>query len=86
MINAEQLPQALNALQRLIVHAKSQAYDAGNRELCDFLNDIELLPEYVADEWDRTDDFIEMLQGIAQTHPSCRYIVAEFERTPAQTT
>jgi len=82
MIANEQYSQALRALQRLIVHAKDQAYLAGQNKLAELLNDVELLPEIVADEADRTADFVEMLRGIARLHPSCRYIVDEFERVP----
>ena len=82
MIRMEQYPQALRALQRLIVHAKAQAYQAGESRVAELLNDVELLPEYLADERDRTGEFLEMLQGIAQVNPSCRYIVEEFERAP----
>jgi hypothetical protein len=80
MIRVEQYAQALRALQRLIVHAKSQAYQAGESRVAELLNDVELLPEYLADERDRTGEFLEMLQGIAQVNPSCRYIVDEFEK------
>ena len=80
MIHANQHPQALRALQRLIVHAKAQAHGAGQDRLAELLNDVELLPEFLADESDRTGEFIEMLQSIARLHPSCQYIVEEFER------
>ncbi|HLW67900.1 MAG TPA: hypothetical protein VKS79_21465 [Gemmataceae bacterium] len=80
MIRLEQYPQALRALQRLIIHAKSQASQAGESRVAELLNDVELLPEYLADERDRTGEFVEMLQGIAQMNPSCRYIVDEFEQ------
>jgi hypothetical protein len=80
MIQASHYPQALRALQRLIVHAKAQAYEAGQNKVAELLNDVELLPEFLADEGDRTGEFIEMLQGIARVDPSCRYIVDEFER------
>ncbi len=83
MIDAEQLPQALKALQRLIIHSKARAYDSGDLQLAELLNDIELLPEYLANANDRTDEFIEMLQGIVRIHPSCRYIIEEFERVTA---
>jgi hypothetical protein len=80
MIHAEQQPQALRALQRLIVHAKAQAYGVGQDQLADLLNDIELLPEFLADESDRTGEFIEMLHSIARVQPSCQYIIEEFDR------
>jgi hypothetical protein len=81
MIRPDQYPQALRALQRLIVHAKAQAEAAGQSRLAELLNDVELLPEFIADERDRTDEFLEMLGGIVQVHPSCRYLVEEFEQT-----
>ena len=43
-------------------------------------NDIELLPEFLAYESDRTGAFNEMLHSIARVQPSCQYIVAAFER------
>jgi len=86
MIHPEQYPQALRALQGLIVHAKAQAYEAGKDRLAELLNDIELLPEFLADEADRTGEFLEMLQAIGRVHPSCRYIIEGFERVPAGST
>ena len=62
------------------VHAKAQACGAGQDQLAQWLNDIELLPEFLADESDRTGEFIEMLHSIARVQPSCQYIVAELER------
>jgi hypothetical protein len=83
MIDAEHYPQALKALQRLIIQAKSQAYDADATAVAELLNDLELLPEFIADEHDRTGELVEMLQGIARAHPNCRYIIEEFERASA---
>lgn len=80
MIHPEQVPQAFRALQRLIVHAKAQAHGAGQDRLAELLNDVELLPAFLADDSDRTSEFIEMLHSISRTHPSCQYIVEEFER------
>ena len=50
MIPTEQYPQALRAIQRLIVHAKAQASEAGQGQLAELLNDMELLPEFLADD------------------------------------
>ncbi len=80
MIHAEQVAPALRALHRLIVHAKPQARAAGQDRLAELLNDVELLPEFLADESDRTIEFVEMLQSIARVHPSCQYILEEFQR------
>src|SRR5438105_1728909 len=64
MINRDLLPQALKALQRLIIHSKAQAYRTADHNLAELLNDMELLPEFLADGPDRTEEFVEMLQGI----------------------
>lgn len=80
MIRSDRYPQALRALQKLIIHAKAQAYAAGQTGVADLLNDVELLPEYIADDRDRTDDFAQMLEGILEVYPSCRYIVDEFDK------
>ena len=78
MINSDQFPHGLKALQRLIIHSKAQAYNSANHELSELLNDMELLPEFLADSHDCTEEFVDMLQGIARVHPSCGYIVEEF--------
>ena len=83
MIRNEQYHKGLRALQRLIIHAKAQAYQAGEATVGDLLNDVEMLPECLADERDRTEEFAELLHGIAQMHPGCQYIIEEFERSQA---
>jgi len=62
------------------VHAKAQACGAGQDQLAEWLNDIELLPEFLADESVPTGEFIEMLHSIARGQPTCQHIVEEFER------
>jgi len=59
---------------------KAQAGGTGQALLAEWLNDIELLPEFLADESDRTGEFIEMLHNIARVQPSCQYTFEEFER------
>jgi hypothetical protein len=82
MISPDLLPHVLKALQRFIVHCQDQAYASGAGELAQLLNDIELLPEFVADDHDRTEELIETLHGLARIHPGCRYVVEEFDRAP----
>jgi hypothetical protein len=86
MITTDRYQQGLRALQRLIVQAKAQAHDGGQDDLAVLLNDIELLPEFLADEVDRTAEFVEMLESIARAYPQCGYIVEEFRQTPAAAT
>jgi hypothetical protein len=51
----------------------------GKGQLAEWLNDLQPLPEFLADESDRTGEFIEMLHGIARVQPNSQYIVEEFE-------
>lgn len=83
MIQPEILPHVLKALQRLIVHAKTRAYEGETETVAAFLNDCELIPEMVADEADRTDEAVETIRDIVKTHPHCRYVVDEFNQAVA---
>jgi hypothetical protein len=66
---------ALIAIHKLIVYAKSRAYEYGADELATLLNDIELLPTFLADKDDPSEEFLEMLAGIVEANPSCRYVL-----------
>jgi hypothetical protein len=61
------------------VYATAQACGAGQDRLAELLNDVELLPEFLADESDGKGECIEMLHSIARAQPSCQYIVEAFE-------
>ena len=79
MISSDQLEPALKALQALIAQARHQAYDAGAKQVGELLDDLEYLPQLLTDyQLDRTRDFRDALEGIAQKHPACRYIVEKF--------
>lgn len=82
MIAEHQAQTALRIIQSLIVSARHEAYQAGARSVGDLLDDIELLPEMLADDADRSQDFQIALEGIAEKHPSCRYIVDELLKQP----
>ncbi len=86
MIPADMLAPALKALQRLIVQAKIQAVEGTGEGLAQFLDDFELIPEYLADDADRTEELIATFRGLAQMDPSCRRIVDEFDRSTPLTT
>jgi hypothetical protein len=64
------------------VYAQAQACGARQDRLADWLYDVALFPEFLADESDRIGAFIEMLHSIAQVQPSCQYVIEEFERVP----
>lgn len=84
MIAANQAQDALKTIQSLIVSARHQAYQAGAQTVGDLLDDIELLPEMLADDDDRSEEFRTALEGIAEKHPSCRYVLEEFLKQPVE--
>jgi len=55
------------------------------KDVGDLLDDMELLPELLGDEQDRSQEFRDMLEGIAQKHKQCRYIADQFLRRPVST-
>ncbi|MBW3543086.1 MAG: hypothetical protein KY476_22740 [Planctomycetes bacterium] len=79
MIREDRYEEALEALRVLVTRSAFLAYEAGAKDVGDLLNDIEMLPEYIADEKDRTEDFRDMLENIAQLHPVCRPAVDLFK-------
>ena len=83
MTAPETLPLALKALHRLIIDARARAYDGDAEGAANMLDGFELLPEFLADELDRTDDIVLTLQGMAQAFPECGGIADEFERAVA---
>lgn len=78
MIAPEQMPQALRSIQSLIVRARHEAFTAGAKDAGELLDDMELLPKFLADDQDRSREVRDLLEGIAQKHPQCRYIVDQF--------
>jgi hypothetical protein len=69
MIAPEQMQEALKSLQSLIVQARHEVYTADAKEAGDLLDDMELLPELLSDEQDRTQEFRDMLEGIMRFAP-----------------
>ncbi len=55
--------------------AKTQAYKIGADDLATFLNDIELLPEFLIEPNDRTQEFLETLDRIVELYPRCQHIL-----------
>ena len=76
MMTPEQMRAALSAIQALVVQARFQAFEAGADYVADLLDDIELLPQFVAEN--RGGDFDEMMNSIVEKHPECRYVLEQY--------
>lgn len=64
---------ALLMLQSLIIQARFQAFEAGAKEVADLLDDLELLPVFIAEN--RADDFDLAIRGVVEKHPECRFVL-----------
>ena len=83
MIAQETLPLAFRALHRLIIYARARAYDGAAEGAANMLDGFEVLPEFLADELDRTEEIVLTLQGMAQAFPECGGIAEELQRAVA---
>lgn len=81
MIREDKYHQALEALRLVLVRARFLAYHGENRDAADLLDSAELLPEYLADDTDRTGEFEEMLSGLAEIDSGCAPALETFQRT-----
>ena len=80
MMTTEQMQAALSVIQALIVQARFQAFEAGADHLAGLLDDVELLPLFIAEN--RAADFDEMIRGIVEKHPECRYVLEQYADRP----
>jgi hypothetical protein len=79
MIRPSKLPNALYALQGVLVRAREMAYKGtSGEELADLLDTAEMLPRFIASEADETDKFRQYLEEIARKH-KCAFVVQHFD-------
>ncbi len=79
MIKPEKLPNALHALQSVIVKARSLAYNgAPAPQIADILDAAEMLPRLIGSETDETDKFRRYLVEIGERH-KCGFVVQYFD-------
>jgi hypothetical protein len=72
--------RAMHALHRVLIHARFMALqDAPATDLATVLDWAELLPTFVAAPVDRTLEFRNTLETIAERFPQCRSAVAVFD-------
>jgi hypothetical protein len=84
MIRAEKYPQALAALQQVIVRARFMAVQAEHSaKVVDLLDAAEYLPQLIAEAEDRTETFAAALKELSERFPYCGHIFTEFSREPA---
>lgn len=85
MIPNDKQEAAWASLHAILLHAKCRAYELGNRQLGDLLNDAELLPEYFLDHADRTDDIRDVLASITTISPEMSHVLDAFDHSTVET-
>ena len=80
-MTADQQQAALRMLQALIIQARFEAFEVGANEVGELLDDLELLPVFIAES--RTEDFDLAIQGVVENHPACRYVLNQSSNQPA---
>lgn len=83
MIPQDRFQPALDAIQYLVVRARLVAYERGEGELARLLDHIELLPNYIADDEDRTAEFRQMLESAVETCEGCAGALDVFDKLEA---
>jgi hypothetical protein len=77
MIKSEKLPNALYALQGVLIRARTMASNS-SVGLLDLLDYAEMLPRFIASEADETDKFREYLFEIAEQY-NCMFVLERFD-------
>jgi hypothetical protein len=73
--------QALTALHRVLIEARLMALEEEPvSEIAEVLDWAELLPQFLAAEEDKTDDFLNALQAIAHRQPRFDHAIGAFNR------
>lgn len=82
MICPDKTQHALRALNVILTRARFMAHEANAAELARLLDAAEILPKYLAEDGDNTEEFRLALAGIAEKHAICSSVLDEFDQEP----
>jgi hypothetical protein len=81
MVNPEKRDQALQALHRVLTGARKMALEGQpGTQIAEVLDWAELLPRLLALSDDRTKEFRDALEAIAERQPELQHAIAAFDR------
>ena len=80
MIQQEKYQNAMQALQSILVRARWMAHESKAVELAELLDAAEILPTYIAQPEDATEEFQASVEDISSRFPGCAHIGGEFKR------
>ena len=83
MIKPEKVPNALYALQGVLIHARMMAYEgAPHKKLAGILDAAEILPRLIASDEDETERFRRYVEGISIDYKWANILVRFDEPVP----
>lgn len=85
MIQQEKYQNALRSLSSVLTRARWMAHEANARVLADLLDAAEILPKYIAQSEDMTDEFRSAVTDISEQFQICSHLVEEFNQDCACT-
>ena len=80
MIHQDKYQNALHSLNSILTRARWMAREANARELAELLDAAEILPKYIAQPEDATEDFRATVEGISQQFDSCSHLIGQFNQ------
>ncbi len=81
MIRRHKYQQALRALSSILARARWMAQEAEAAELAELLDAAEILPKYIAQDEDVTEDFRMALNDISSQFTTCSHLIDEFDES-----
>ena len=83
MIHQEKYQNALRSLHSILTRARWMAHEANAPDLADLLDAAEILPKYLAQSEDATEEFRVTVEDISQQFEECSQLIEEFDQNCA---
>lgn len=80
MIQQDKYQNALHSLNSILTRARWMAQEANARELAELLDAAEILPKYIAQPEDATEDFRATVEDISHQFTRCSHIIGQFDQ------
>ncbi len=80
MIRKDKYQQSLQSLNSVLIRARWMAEEMGATELAELLDAAEILPIYIAQTDDATEDFRTTIEDISHQFTSCSHIIGQFNQ------
>lgn len=84
MIQQQKYQNALRSLNSILTRARWMAHEANASDLAHLLDAAEILPKYIAQPEDTTDEFRAAVEDISQQFENCAHIIEEFNQDCAR--